>query len=65
MSKMTNTDFKKGLRNALLVGLEIPEFYSNCHYIITKYISLPYSAFWHLSTYLAVAYTFKVFSNAD
>lgn len=31
MSKMINTDYKKGLRNAFLVGLEIPEFHSNCH----------------------------------
>lgn len=50
MRKIINTDCKKGLRNTLLVGLEIPEFHSNSNYIITKYTSLPYLAFWHLRT---------------
>lgn len=45
MRKIINTDCKKGLRNTLLVGLEIPEFHSNSNYIITKYTSLPYLAF--------------------
>lgn len=57
MSKIINTDYKTGLRNTLLVGLEIPEFHSNSHDIITKYASLPYLAFWYLCTELGKKYS--------
>jgi len=65
MSKMINTGYKKGLRNALLVSLKSLKSIATVIILLQNILHSHIQVFLHLCTYLAVARTFKTFSNAD